>query len=248
MGASRARTQWARERVHRMLNRRREQQQQRVRSARRPRMSVGGSTSAERPVPGPDIADRQEGTDPPPEKQLSSALSFLQRSSRRSTRTVATELGVSPSYVTRLLNGERIPPWGLAQALAVAYSVDPALLRPLWDEIHGTLPAQPVFPGQSGAVDRAAAELRAAMRGLYLAGACPDPEEVAGRTQAPLTGDEVATLVEGESSDGIPGWPVVESVVTALHGRPQTIRPLWERVQVAADARWHPGLPPATGN
>ncbi|MGK4578537.1 hypothetical protein [Kitasatospora sp. HPMI-4] len=41
----------------------------------------------------------------------------------------------------------------------------------------------------------------------------------------------------------VPSWTVLESLITALRGRAEDIRSLWERLQLANDPRWTPESP-----
>lgn len=161
-------------------------------------------------------------------EQLSAHLSRLQRSCGRSLRDLAAEVGVSPSYVSRLLAGERVPSWAVARRLALACGADLTGVRPLWQAARGGVASR-----QETAGDQAAAALHDAVCELYLAAARPAPSVICEQADGPLSTRQVSKLLEeGQVLD----WPVVDRVVHALRGRPADLRPLWDRAA---------GLPPA---
>lgn len=167
-----------------------------------------GAASATGPPPAP----------PTPGMKFASALSQLHRTSGKTVRAIAQESGVSSSYVSRVLAGERRPSWNVAEQLATACNGNPAEIRALWEATRGLAPA-PRQPTPADAADT----LRAALRGLYLSAAQPDPAFLTARTT--LTGHDIDTLLHGR---GVPDWPTVGRFVISLQGQPADIRPLWD--------------------
>lgn len=146
---------------------------------------------------------------------LSRALSQLQRESRLTYTVLGEAAGVSRSYVSRILSGERAPSWKVTQKLAEACGADPDDLRPLWEAARGYRVASP-------------GNFHAALRGMQLAAGNLRPEELSARTGHTLTKDQVAGLLHGTRTAD---WPTVSTLVTALRGQPDTIRPLWQATQ-----------------
>ncbi|MFC1435586.1 helix-turn-helix domain-containing protein [Streptacidiphilus sp. N1-3] len=217
VSAPTARERWSSSRTWRMLLKResRVQAKRRAESVfeRRPPRTPGTAPDPTTP------STPQLPTDPT--KQLSSAMSHLQRSSAHSIRDLAEITQVSPSYISRVLSGERLPTWRLTEALAQACDCDPANLLPLWEAARGLRPR--LLP------QSAEAELHAAINGLYLAASRPAPSRLCALYPNTLTTQGITALLDGDTPD----WPVVQDVVDALHGRPQEVRPLWEATNAA---------------
>ena len=72
----------------------------------------------------------------PPGFAMAQALTDLQRGSGKSVRALARVINYSPSYVSRLLNGERRPSWEIAEKLILACDGDPEPIRPLWNRVN----------------------------------------------------------------------------------------------------------------
>ncbi|MFE3652580.1 helix-turn-helix domain-containing protein [Streptomyces sp. NPDC059152] len=147
---------------------------------------------------------------------LASALSHLQRAGDKTLRALADEVRVSASYISRILSGERSPSWKITRRMVHACGGDPEAVRPLWDAAHGRRPAR-------------AGSLHAALRGLYLSAACPDPTQICLSSGNALTEREVKGLLHGSL---VPDWETVGAVVGVLHGRPDDIRPLWDHARL----------------
>ncbi|WCL83144.1 helix-turn-helix domain-containing protein [Streptomyces sp. JCM 35825] len=121
-----------------------------------------------RPADGPeDTADDLGGEVVSPASQLASALTQLQTVSGLTIREVADSTMLSPSFISRVLSGDRLPTWDLTCSLAILFGADPAELRVLFEAAHGMTAhgRQPVAA--------AIAQLHAAVRGLYLAAKSP---------------------------------------------------------------------------
>ncbi|MEU6678787.1 helix-turn-helix domain-containing protein [Streptomyces sp. NPDC046925] len=162
-----------------------------------------------------------------PASALGRALSHLHRTHDRSQRSLGQEAGVSASYVSRIFSGERLPTWKVANRLTLALGAAPEDLRPLWDAARGEKP-----PAKSS--------LPAALRGLLLANASPSYSQLSARTQYALSAAEIAVAFGGAS---VPEWDTVDRLVTALHGRPDTVRPLWNAAKTALPDAARPSVP-----
>ncbi|MDX3854010.1 helix-turn-helix transcriptional regulator, partial [Streptomyces sp. AK02-01A] len=182
--------------------------------------------------PAPAPPSRPEGgfsdTDngPPtrgPAATLASALSHLHRVSGKSIRVLSEETGISPSYASRVFSGERLPTWKVTRKLALACDGEPDELRLLWNAARGYRVVRPT-------------SLSAALRGLHLAAALPEPDVIRARAGNTLSLEDITSMLNGSR---IPDWPRVDHLVDALRGEPETIRPLWEAA--------HQSLPPTTG-
>ncbi|MFE2726655.1 helix-turn-helix domain-containing protein [Kitasatospora sp. NPDC059327] len=235
VGTETARTRWEEAKAARLLARRRE----RGRKTARPRGSgprQGGSRSRRS---GGGAIDAQP--------RLASALSHLQRSSGRSMREIAKEAQVSTSYISRALSGERMPRWDVIVSFARSCGADPAQLRVLWEEANGKATTRPFFAGRPKARPEAQFQLASALQGLHLAAGRPTEQFIAERSLHRLTATRIGDVLGGRE---LSSWPDIEVVVTALQGRPEVIRPLWECLQLAANPEWTPEnpLPPTSGS
>lgn len=153
--------------------------------------------------------------------KLASALSHLHRSSGLTIRDVGERTSLSPSYVSRILSGERTPAWAVVGALTELFGGDPAELSVLFESAHGKVP--PAQYAITDAVDR----LHAALRGLHLAAGRPRVGVVRSASHGALSVQEIDDILEGVL---VPGWEQTSALVTALGGWPADVRPLWQAV------------------
>lgn len=109
-------------------------------------------------------------------RSLAGALSFLLRHSGLAIKEAADRSRLSPSYVSRILAGERVPAWSSVQVLVRVLGGDPLDLYALWEAAQG-LARAPRAP-----LDEAVERLGAALRGAYLAAGCPSYERVSALT------------------------------------------------------------------
>lgn len=207
------------------------------------RRTPGGDARSRGPDAGPPASPRPvrtranplwAGGDAPPDDRatvrLARALSHLQRASGKPLRALGVEAQVSASYVSRVMSGERCPSWDVTRRLIAACDGDPAELRPLWVSARGLGYPARELPN--------AATLHAALRGLHLAAARPDPATICRSSLGRLTPEGIAQLLHGPQ---VPDWQTVDCFVHAVHGCCDEIRPLWEAV--AAQARLTPAEP-----
>ncbi|MFI8930654.1 helix-turn-helix domain-containing protein [Streptomyces sp. NPDC053474] len=173
----------------------------------------GTDTDSDPPGRGKGIAPRSA------QQQLAAALSFLQSRSGRTLRHLAGHAGISPSYVSRVLAGERRPSWPVTKALTQACAEDASTLYPLWRTAHG----KPLDIRVTTA-EQAAQDFHRFLRGLHIAAALPDAECIARRSHRPLTPADITQALTGQS---VPDWPTTARLVMALQGQLVDIRPLW---------------------
>ncbi|MGI5372626.1 helix-turn-helix domain-containing protein [Streptomyces iakyrus] len=208
-----ARSRWAEKTVRRRLKRRASE-----RSTARQRDPAGHAAQL-RP-------DNQEPGQPGerPSGKLAAALSHLHRVSELTIREVADRTGLSASYVSRILSGERVPAWPVVETLATLFSGDADDLAVLWENAQGlTLPPRQALPD-------AVARLNAALRGLYLAAAAPSPARVHQASGGVLSESTVKEMLAGRL---VTDWRTTVAFVRAVGGTPAELRPLWEAVHYA---------------
>ncbi|MFK8909428.1 helix-turn-helix domain-containing protein [Streptomyces sp. YS-3] len=173
---------------------------------------------------------------------LSCALSFLLRRSGLSMQEAAQGTGLSRSYVSKIVSGDRVPTWPAAQALAEAVGANAGDMRPLWEAAQGLARA----PRPS--LDEAVARLGSALRGMYLAAGCPPYEQVSR-----LSGEVVPpAVVEGAlRGEVVPCWETTSALLTALNAQPQDLRGIWDDANYAfllcLQMPLHDGAPPQSG-
>lgn len=208
-----ARARWGESRVKRLLARR----------AREHQRSPGAATARGRPLPCATGTGRALRTGEVLSSQkLGAALSHLQRAAALPVGEAARQADLSPSYVSRILAGDRIPAWPVVHMLATIFGGDAGELRILWEAAQG------IAPPARQTVEGAAARLNAALRGLHLAAARPDAGRLCAGTR--LTEELVQAVLEGRH---VPDWPTLSTLVTRLAAQPAAIRPLWEDVHYA---------------
>lgn len=168
------------------------------------------------PTPSPLTGDAGPRT---ARQLLSSALSHLQRCRGGSLRELAGHAGVTPSYVSRVLSGDRRPSWPVTRTLVEFCGEEPAVLYPLWRLAHG----QPVDVRVVTA-EQAAMEFHRFIRSLYLAADRPDPGVLVHSVRHTL---RLADVEQVLTDVYVPDWPTTVRLVSALRGRPTDVRPLW---------------------
>lgn len=178
-------------------------------------------TPAITPGRPPSAADE---TGPPPApglssaQQFASALSHLQRSSGKAVRDIAANAGVSASYVSRVISGERLPSWTVARRITAACDGDPTAVRTLWCAARGVAASAKINS------EDAVGALHAALRGLYLSAGRPDPYLLHTQCHGALTEEQITDVFDGQY---LPDWPALGRLVLTLDGRPDALHPLW---------------------
>ncbi|MCK1812778.1 helix-turn-helix domain-containing protein [Streptomyces sp. XM4011] len=147
-----------------------------------------------------------------PDAVLSRALSYLQRTSGRPIKDIAAHAGVSPSFISRVLSGERRPTWPIARSITRACGGDHTTIRPLWEATRGAITPSPHA-------------FHAAVQGLHLSAAHPTPHTIHRRSRHLITMDDIYGLLHGAVPDN---WWTVDRFVYVLRGQPHVIKPLWD--------------------
>ncbi|WP_189205437.1 helix-turn-helix domain-containing protein, partial [Streptomyces purpureus] len=189
------------------------------RTARPAAPSHPAETGAPRLRTGRRTALPPTGQGPQP---LARALSHLQRHGHKTVRDIAAYALITPSYVSKILAGTRLPSWPVTERLAEAYEVDAQDLRPLWDAARrqrtpGTMPPHPDH--------NPARRFHTAIRSLHLAADRPDLWTIRENSDNVLS---LATITRVLSGPYVPDWNTTGRLVAALSGRPTDIRPLWQ--------------------
>ncbi|MFH8804908.1 helix-turn-helix domain-containing protein [Streptomyces sp. NPDC017936] len=172
-----------------------------------------------------------------PVGHLASALTELQVSSGLTIREVADATMLSPSFISRVLSGDRLPTWDLTCSLARLFNAEAAELRVLFEAAHGMTAhgRQPVAV--------AIAQLHAAVRGLHRAAKSPSAERIEQLSSKKVTALEARRVLAGID---VPEWEVLAALVSALGGRPYDFKPLWEAVHYTFLMCDDPRLPEGT--
>ncbi|MGW3954043.1 helix-turn-helix domain-containing protein [Streptomyces sp. NPDC004752] len=171
---------------------------------------------------------------PPPAAghgDLASVLSSLQRASGLSLRALAGRSSLSPSYLSRLMSGERFPSWKNTAALARACGADPEVLRKVWETSQARRAGRPYT-----------ASLASALRYLHQRAGSPTPWVISVTSGHRLGQDYVAALLDGTATGP---WEDIHRLVQLLDGEPAYFLPLWETETAALPAPRPAPPPPA---
>ncbi|MFF9025744.1 helix-turn-helix domain-containing protein [Streptomyces eurythermus] len=167
-------------------------------------------------------ADRGEGPDQSAPTEPSTAaynrlapiLSMLIRTAQLTNKEVSQRIGCSPSYLSRIVTGERVPTWDLTRRFARACGADPEVLRTVWETEKLSHRCREPVPGTDTPLP-AADQLRTAIHTLHLRAGRPTPGDVAVASRWVLTASTVASLLEGTV---LPPRDVLEKFVNLLGG------------------------------
>ncbi|MFI1769134.1 helix-turn-helix domain-containing protein, partial [Streptomyces sp. NPDC020800] len=162
-------------------------------------------------------------------QDLANVLSSLQRASGLSLRALATRTGLSASHLSRLMSGERFPPWKNAAALARACGADPEVLRRVWETSNSRRDSQ-ARPDS----------LASALRFLHLRAGSPTPWAIAITSGNQLDQDRITALLDGTTTGE---WEEIERLIQLLDGETTYFLPLWE---AETPPHPHPAPQPAT--
>ncbi|MEU6053140.1 helix-turn-helix transcriptional regulator [Streptomyces xanthochromogenes] len=184
------------------------------------RRRAARSANAAAEAPAPAIPEGRPTRDRAA-RSLASALSFLLRHAALSVKELAERTDLSPSYVSRILAGDRVPTWSTLVQLVRALGGNAADLRAMWEGAQGL--ARPPRPGREEAVER----FGAALRGAYLAIGCPPFERVSEVTDGVVGPDIVEGALLGKV---VPCWETTSALLRALQAQPCDVRGLWDDV------------------
>ncbi|WP_406414134.1 helix-turn-helix transcriptional regulator [Streptomyces halstedii] len=158
-----------------------------------------------------------------PRQRLACALTLMWKHSGISQRVLAEHMTIDPSYVSRMLSGERDVSLQHVKMIADACGGNPDLVKPLWDVVTGV---------QDGGTDPVRT-LRSYLRALRYAAGSPSDERILASVQNTVTKAELHQAFEGP---GIPAWPVIHQLTTAFQSLPDITRPLWRRARTSVEA------------
>ncbi|MCX4970833.1 helix-turn-helix domain-containing protein [Streptomyces sp. NBC_00654] len=157
-----------------------------------------------------------------PRQRLASALTLVRAQSGISQRALADRMNVDPSYVSRLLSGERDVSWPHAKIIIDTCDGNSDLIKPLWEAAIGVQPAS-AEPTRY---------LRTYLQGLRYAAGSPDDKQILKSTHHTITTAELHQAFDGP---GVPVWPVISQLTMALQSLPDIARPLWRRARSSTE-------------
>lgn len=186
-----------------------------------------------------DSAD-EGSADPAPEHggpgplDFACVLSNLQRASGYSLRALSKRTSLSPSFLSRAMNGERFPSWEATASLARACGADPEVLRKVWEDAEVRRSRKATKPEG----------LASALRHLHLRAGSPTPWSVYVNSGYALSQELVTALLEGTTAGS---WEDVQILVQTLDGEYTYFEPLWHqalKVSSETGSETAPAAPP----
>ncbi|WP_127454874.1 helix-turn-helix transcriptional regulator [Streptomyces sp. B29(2018)] len=161
-----------------------------------------------REITGPD--------DPRPAiSRLAPILSLLARKSPLPLKRIAERMGCSPSYLSRVLSGERVPTWPLTVKFARACGADPQVLRKVWEteRLQHQEPVDPVLVDDPELTPLA--KYLTALRTLHIQAGAPSTHELVVASRWKLTTTDITSVLEGKS---VSEQTLLQRVVLLLGG------------------------------
>ncbi|MEV3850410.1 helix-turn-helix transcriptional regulator [Streptomyces microflavus] len=157
-----------------------------------------------------------------PRQRLACALTRMQKQAGITQQALAAHMNVDPSYVSRLLSGERELSWQHVKAIVDCCDGTPDLVKPLWEAAAGVEPTG----------TDPARYLRTYLQALRYANGSPSDRAVIASSQHAIS---IADLRQALQGRAVPEWPVVSQLVTALQGLPEVALPLWRRARSSTE-------------
>ncbi|MFE2565915.1 helix-turn-helix domain-containing protein [Streptomyces mirabilis] len=152
--------------------------------------------------------------------RLGRALSHLQRRDGRSVRALARTLDISPSYLSLILLGQRVPAWDRVARIIQACGGRPDDLHGLWEQARGLQFADKT-------PEQYQQSLQAMLRGLHVAACEPDIKELTA-TSPLLRARQVRAMLRGApNGPALAEWPAVSALARALQADIHEVRRLW---------------------
>ncbi|WP_435884045.1 helix-turn-helix domain-containing protein [Streptomyces rubiginosohelvolus] len=185
----------------------------RLASRPRPRRELPGSRTPEDTSGPPGPKNRLRLREPG--QRLACALTLMRAQSRVSQRALAGRMRIDPSYVSRILSGERDASWQHVLAICDLCNGDSALMKPLWEMAANVQP--------TGDPTRYLHTFLQALR--YAAGSL-STETILASTHNTIAASDLRQALEGP---GTPTWLVVRTITNALWGLSDITLPLWRR-------------------
>ncbi|MFE3431147.1 helix-turn-helix domain-containing protein [Streptomyces sp. NPDC059171] len=184
----------------------------RLASRSRPRPELPGSRLPEDTSGPPSPKNRLRE----PGQRLACALTLMRAQSRISQRVLADRMRIDPSYVSRILSGERDASWQHVLAICEFCNGDSTLMKPLW-EVAAHVPPSGGNPTRY---------LHTYLRALRYAAGSPSTGTILASTQNTIAAADLHQALEGP---GTPAWLVVRAITNALWGLPDITLPLWRK-------------------
>ncbi|AXI91208.1 hypothetical protein SAM9427_36110 (plasmid) [Streptomyces sp. ETH9427] len=175
---------------------------------------VGGDGTDGQSPPSPTPAPAPCATPATGGRDLATVLSSLQRASGLSLRALASRASLSPSFLSRVMCGERFPSWKHTCSIARVCGADPEVLRRVWESSNARRDNQP-----------RPSTLASALRFLHLRAGSPTPWAISVTSNNDLDEDYIAGLLQGTT---IGPWEDIHRIVQILDGEPSFFFPLWE--------------------
>ncbi|WP_329585292.1 helix-turn-helix domain-containing protein [Streptomyces sp. NBC_01362] len=175
-----------------------------------------GQTDADTDLDGENSEPSPDTGPAPGPADFACVLSNLQRASRHSLRALSKKSGLSPSFLSRGMNGEGFPSWEATADIARACGADPEVLKKVWDDADARRLRKP-----------RPETLASALRFLHQRAGNPTPTSMSASSGYALTPDHITNLLDGTT---IGTWEDVQT----LDGEYTYFEPLWK--QAAAEA------------
>ncbi|MFD8024540.1 helix-turn-helix domain-containing protein [Streptomyces lavendulae] len=166
---------------------------------------------------------------------------MLVRTSKQTNKEVSTKMGISASYLSRILSGERVPTWSLTQNFARACGADPDVLRTVWESEKLNEKPSARTPLEGPPLP-AALRLHQAIRTLHHRAGRPASQDIALASHWTLSVTDVASVIEGQA---IPAWQTLKTVVKLLGGDRDYFEALWKEAD--GERRNGPAGPDGSG-
>ncbi|MER7729224.1 helix-turn-helix transcriptional regulator [Streptomyces sp. NPDC096323] len=168
------------------------------------------------PFPRPDDLPTTRDLLRHPRQRLACALTRMWKQSGVSQRALAQCMNVDPSYISRMLSGERDISLQHVNMIVDQCGGNADLVKPLWAVVAGvqTPDTEPV---------RA---LRSYLLALRYAAGSPSDTRILASVQRTIIKADVRQAFEGP---GVPQWQVVRQLTVAFQSLPEITWPLWRK-------------------
>ncbi|WP_446038104.1 helix-turn-helix domain-containing protein [Streptomyces sp. SID1121] len=157
-------------------------------------------------------------------RRLIAALSHLHTTSGHTQAALAKALSVHPSYVSRLLRGQRPVSWNHVKAICDQSGITADTLQPLYQTAMGSLNPSLLNPGN------AATNFRHYLEALRLASGNPDDQALLALVRGTMPDTDLRAAFHGPA---LPEWTVTRRLAAALTSHPEDIKPLWDAARAA---------------
>ncbi|MCX4400143.1 helix-turn-helix transcriptional regulator (plasmid) [Streptomyces sp. NBC_00053] len=192
-----------------------------------------GQTDADTDLDGENSQPSPDTGPAPGPADFACILSNLQRASRHSLRALSKKSGLSPSFLSRAMNGERFPSWEATAEIARACGADPEVLKKVWDDADARRLRKP-----------RPETLASALRFLHQRAGNPTPSSVSASSGYALAPDHITNLLDGTT---IGTWEDVQTLIQTLDGEYTYFEPLWKQAAAEATASAPAPHPPGQG-